>query len=45
MALQNVTSADMYFGRDSQILKKRKLIKQKTINNRRKLNLLNYSKV
>ncbi len=44
-SLQNVTPADVYFGRRRQILKKRKLMKQKTMKNRRKLNLLNYSKV
>ena len=44
-SLQNVTPADVYFRRDRQILKKRELMKQKTMKNRRKLNLLNYSKV
>lgn len=44
-SLQNVTPADVYFGRASQILKKRKLMKLKTMKNRRKINLLNYSKV
>jgi len=42
-SLQNVTPADVYFGRDKQILRNRSLIKQKTIQNRRKLHLLNKS--
>jgi transposase InsO family protein len=41
-SLQNVTPADVYFGRDKQILKKRNLMKQKTMEKRRKLYLLNY---
>jgi len=44
-SLQNVTPADVYFGRDKQILKNRNLLKQKTIQKRRKLHLLNSSKV
>jgi transposase InsO family protein len=44
-SLKNVTPADVYFGRDRQILKRRELMKQKTIKNRRKLNLLSSSKV
>ena len=44
-SLQNVTPADVYYGRDKQILKKRNIMKQKTINKRRKLYLLNYSEV
>ena len=44
-SLQNVTPADVYFGRDKKILMNRNLIKQKTIQKRRKLHLLNSSKV
>ena len=44
-SIQNVTPADVYFGRDKQILKKRNIMKQKTMHKRRKLYLLNYSKV
>jgi len=44
-SLHNVTPADVYFGRDKQILKKRNLMKKKTILKRRKLHLLNSSKV
>jgi len=44
-SLQNVTPADVYFGRDKQILEKRKIMKKKTMRERRKLYLLNYSKV
>ena len=44
-SLNNVTPADVYFGKDRQILEKRKRMKQKTMRKRRKLNLLNYSKV
>ena len=44
-SLNNVTPADVFFGRDRQILEKRKRMKQKTMRKRRKLNLLNYSKV
>jgi putative transposase len=44
-SLNNVTPADVYFGRERQILRKRALMKQKTMKNRRKLNLLYYSKV
>lgn len=42
-SLQNVTPADVYFGRDIQILKNRNLIKQKTMRKRRKLHLWNKS--
>jgi len=44
-SLKNVTPADVFFGRDKQILKNRRLMKQKTMNKRRKLHLLNSSKV
>lgn len=44
-SLQNVTPADVYFGRDKQIIEKRKTMKEKTMRERRKLYLLNYSKV
>ena len=44
-SLNNTTPADVYFGRDKQILKKRNLMKQKTMQKRRKLHLLNSSKV
>ena len=44
-SLQNVTPADVYFGRDKKILNKRNLMKQKTMKKRKKLHLLNYSKV
>ena len=44
-SLQNVTPADVYFGRDKKILMNRNVIKQKTIQKRRKLHLLNSSKV
>ncbi len=44
-SLQNVTPADVYNGRDKQILKNRNLMKQKTMYKRRKLHLLNCSKV
>jgi len=44
-SIQNVTPADVYFGRDEQILKKRNLTKEKTMLKRRKLHLLNSSKV
>jgi len=37
-AIDNVTPADKYFGRDQQILKKRKKIKNHTIRERRKIN-------
>ena len=43
--LQNVIPADVYFGRDKQIIEKRKDMKEKTMRERRKLYLLNYSKV
>ncbi len=41
-SLQNVTPADVYNGRDKQILKNRNLMKQKTMDKRRKLYLLKY---
>lgn len=44
-SLQNVTPADVFFGRDKQILNNRSLMKQKTMRKRRKLHLLNSSKV
>ena len=44
-SLQNVTPADVYFGRDKKILNNRNLLKQKTMKKRRKLHLLNYTKV
>jgi transposase InsO family protein len=44
-SLQNVTPADVYFGRDKLILKNISLMKQKTMLKRRKLHLLNSSKV
>ncbi len=45
-SLQNVTPADVYFDRDKQLLKKkRNIMKQKTMDKRRKLYLLNYSEV
>jgi len=44
-SLQNVTPADVYFGRDKQILEKRKIMKKKTMRERRKLYLLNSSRV
>ena len=37
-ALRNVTPADVYFGRDREILTKRKQIKQRTMRLRRKQN-------
>ena len=44
-SLQNVTPSDVFFGRDIQILNNRSLMKQKTMRKRRKLHLLNSSKV
>jgi putative transposase len=44
-SLENVTPADVYFGRDKQILKNRNLMKQKTMRKRRKLLLLNSTKI
>ena len=44
-SLQNVTPADVYFGRERQILKKRSLMKQKTMQKRRKLHLLSKSEI
>jgi len=44
-SLQNVTPADVYFGRDQRILKKRNLMKQKTMQRRRKLYLLTKSEI
>ena len=40
-SLQNVTPADVYFGRDKKILKNRTLTKQKTMKERRILRFLN----
>ena len=37
-SLQNLTPADVYFGRDERILKHRKIVKLKTLNDRKKLN-------
>ena len=42
-SLQNVTPADVYFGRDKQILNNRELIKQKTMKNRRREYILSKS--
>ena len=39
-SLQNCTPADVYFGRDQDVLKNRNQIKQKTMNQRRKLHML-----
>lgn len=44
-SLNNVTPSDVYFGRDQQLLKKRNLIKQKTMKKRRKLHLLAKSEI
>jgi len=44
-SLQNVTPADVYFGRDKIILNNRSLVKQKIMLKRRKLHLMNSSKV
>ena len=44
-SLNNVTPADVYFGRDMEILRKRKLLKQKTLNERRNWHYLNSLKV
>lgn len=44
-SLQNVTPADVYFGRAEQVLKQRKLIKEKTMKNRRKNHKLIMSKL
>jgi len=44
-SLQNVTPAGMYFERDKIILKNRSLMKQKTRLKRKKIHLLNSSKV
>jgi len=38
-SLQNVTPADVFFGRQQEILEERELIKRKTLASRRKLNL------
>ena len=35
-SLNNLTPADVFYGRDKKILKKRKQVKLETINNRRK---------
>ena len=40
-SLQNLTHADVYFGRDKKILKNRTLTKQKTMKERRILSFLN----
>jgi len=37
-SLQNLTPADVYFGRSERILKHRKIVKMKTLNERKKLN-------
>jgi putative transposase len=42
-SLNNVTPADVYFGRREAILEKRRRIKQKTMNNRRKQYFMNQS--
>jgi len=39
-SLQNLTPADVYFGRDQEILKQRELIKKKTMKKRRKQHML-----
>ena len=39
-SLQNLTPADVYFGRDQEILEKREIIKHKTMKKRRKQHLL-----
>ena len=39
-SLQNLTPADVYFGRDQEILNQRELIKKKTMKKRRKQHLL-----
>lgn len=39
-SLQNLTPADVYFGRDQEILKQREIIKKKTMKKRRKQHLL-----
>ncbi len=44
-SLQNVTPADVYFGRDQQLLKKRNLLKQKTMKKRREIHLLAKSEI
>ncbi len=44
-SLNNVTPADVYFGRDKQLLKKRYLMKQKTMKKRRKLHLITQSEI
>ena len=44
-SLNNVTPSDVYFGRDKQILKKRNLMKQKTMQKRRNLYLLSKSEI
>ncbi len=44
-SLQNVTPTDVYFGRDGQILKQRKMIKEKTMKSRRKNHQLTMSKL
>ena len=44
-SLNNITPADVYFGRQERILKKRSLMKEKTMQNRRKLYLLTKSEI
>jgi len=44
-SLQNVTPADVYFGRDQQLIKKRNLMKQKTMKKRREIHLLAKSEI
>ena len=43
-SLDNLTPADVYFGRDKEILDRREIIKRETLRNRRKINL-NQSKI
>ena len=44
-SLNNITPADVYFGGQERILKKRSLMKEKTMQNRRKLYLLTISEI
>ena len=43
-SLDNLTPADVYFGRDKEILDRREIIKRETLRNRRKINLNQSSK-